>query len=229
MGEVELAIAATNTPTWDWASFKGSGTALKLNRRDLPELERVIALTPGRSVAVQAGGNLGLWPKRLAQDFKTVYTFEPAADLFALLQRNAPESNIIKCQMALGEQHELVSMSRERRDGKTRPPHEGITHVSGPGVIPTLLVDDLGLPVCDLLALDLEGWELYALRGAKATIHRCRPVIAVEVNEHIREVGLTPEAVREFLTSCRYQQCLRFVADDVWVPNEWTKEASCEP
>ena len=50
--------------------FKGSGTALKLNRRDLPELEQVIALTPQHRVAVQAGGNLGLWPKRLAQDFR---------------------------------------------------------------------------------------------------------------------------------------------------------------
>ncbi len=227
MGEEALVLAIKSS--WDWTTFKGSGTALKLNRRDLPELEQLIALTPGRSVAVQAGGNLGLWPKRLAQDFKTVYTFEPAADLFELLQRNAPEPNIVKLQAAVGEKHELVHMSRERRDGKTRPPHEGITHVDGPGVIPTLRIDDLELPVCDLLCLDLEGWELYALRGAVATIHRCLPVICVEVNEHIKEVGLTEDAVRDFLTSCHYRQHHRFVADDVWLPNEWPKKASCVP
>jgi len=208
------------TPVWDWARFAGSGTALKLNRRDLPELEQVIAMTPQHRVAVQAGGNLGLWPKRLAQDFKTVYTFEPAADLFPLLQKNAPEPNIIKFQAALGEKHELVKVERLRRDGKPRPAHEGLTHITGPGSIPTLLVDDLNLPICDLLLLDLEGWEFYALRGAEQTILRCRPVIGVEVNDHIREVGLTPEDVRGFLVGCGYRQACRFVADDVWVPCE---------
>lgn len=204
----------------DWATFKGGATALKLNRRDLPELEQVIALTPQHRVAVQAGGNLGIWPKRLAQSFATVYTFEPASDLFALLQRNAPEPNIVKFQAALGERHELVRVERLRRDGKPRPAHEGLTHITGPGVIPTLLVDDLNLPVCDLLLLDLEGWELYALRGARATLWRCRPVVCVEVNDHIREVGLTPEHVRDFLTAFDYRQVRRFVADDVWVPCE---------
>ena len=28
----------------DWATFKGGATALKLNRRDLPELEQLIGL-----------------------------------------------------------------------------------------------------------------------------------------------------------------------------------------
>ena len=206
---------------WDWSRFKGGNVALKLNKRDLPELDQVIALTPGRTAVVQAGGNLGIWPKRLAESFKTVYTFEPAADLFAVVQVNAPEKNIIKFQAALGERHELVSVARIRRDGKPRPAHEGVTHITGPGVIPTLRVDDLSLPVCDLLMLDLEGWELYALRGARETIMRCRPVLCVEVNDHIREVGLTPEDVRNFLSGCGYRQHLRFVADDVWVPAEW--------
>ncbi len=220
MGEVTLVLAQ-KMAEWNWKAFEGSGTALKLNRRDLPELEQVITMTPKHRVVVQAGGNLGVWPKRLAQAFKTVYTFEPSADLFDIMHRNAPESNIIRFQAALGEVHELVHMSRERRDGKLRPPHEGITHVDGPGVVPTLRVDDLELPVCDLLCLDLEGWELYALRGAKATIQRCQPVIMVEVNEHIKEVGFTQENVREFLRSHDYRHCLRFVADDVWVPNSW--------
>lgn len=34
----------------------------------------------------------------------------------------------------------------------------------------------------DFLKLDVEGCELAALRGAQATIERCRPVIAVEAN-----------------------------------------------
>ena len=205
---------------WDWYRFKGSGTALKLNRRDLPELEQLIELTPRRSVAVQAGGNLGIWPKRLAQSFDWVYTFEPAADLFALMQLNAPEPNIVRFQAALGERHELVAVERTRRDGKPRPAHEGLTHITGPGTIPTLLVDDLNLPICDLLLLDLEGWELYGLRGARDTIMRCRPVIGVEINDYISEVGLTPEDVRGFLSDCGYRQHLRFVSDDVWVPCE---------
>ena len=212
-------MANLETFGWNWHAFAGSAHALKWNRRDLPCLEAVIAQTPGRTVAVQAGGNLGIFPKRLARDFATVYTFEPAADLFAMLVRNAPEPNIVKFQAAVGDSHEGVSLSRIRRDDKPHH-HEGITHVCGPGAIPTLRIDDLGLRVCDLICLDVEGWECQALRGAAATIARCRPVVVVEVNKNTAFVGVTLDQVRALVTVHGYRFVARLRSDELYVPAE---------
>ena len=201
--------------------MKGSAEALKWSHRDLAQLEAVLALVPGRTAVVQAGGNLGVFPKRLAQVFAAVYTFEPAADLFAIMQENAPEPNIVRFQAALGSDRGLVGTSRVRRDGSSKPAHEGITHVVSGGTIPTLRIDDLGLPVCDLIYLDIEGSELNALRGASATLARCRPVVAVEINKSLGYMGLTPQDVSGFITSKGYRHALTVGSDQAFVPEEW--------
>lgn len=202
---------------WQPSQFEGSKNALHWTLRDLPDLDRVVKGITQRRVAVQAGGNLGLYPKRLAATFETVYTFEPAPGLFQTMVKNAPEPNIICLQAALGYDRQLVGMSRVRRDGRPDN-HEGITHVSGPGIVPTLRLDDLALPVCDLLCLDLEGWELYALKGAAETIARCRPVLFVEVNKNLGYVGLKQEDVRGYIASLGYTFTERMHSDELWLP-----------
>lgn len=204
---------------WEWRTFRGSEAALNWARRDIKCLDTIVARVPVRRVVLQGGGNLGIYPKRLAQSFKTVYTFEPAQALFPLLVANAPEPNIIRFQAALGESRELVSMSQTRRDGKPCA-HEGITHVAGAGVVPTLRIDDLALPVCDLICLDLEGFELYALRGAVETIARCRPVLAVEINKSIGYYGLQPDDVRVWIVAQGYVSVDRQHSDEVFLPRE---------
>lgn len=207
---------------YDWLSFSGSHAAIKWNRRDLPYLDRVVSVhCRAHRIAVQAGGNFGIYPKRLAETFGAVYTFEPASDLFVHMLRNAPEPNIYRFQAALGSRRELVGLSRERRDGKPDP-HEGITHVSGSGLVPTMLLDDLALPMCDLVALDVEGYELEALRGAEATIARTRPVLFVEVNKNATLAGHGEEAVRTYIRALGYSFIERLGSDEVYVPNEWT-------
>jgi len=204
---------------WDWRRFRGSELALKFGRRDLDSVAQVLAIVPGRTAAVQAGGNLGVFPKALARVFETVYTFEPAPDCFAALMANAPEKNIVKLQAALGDTARLVNVSRERRDGKPHP-HEGITHVRGVGVLPMVRLDDLCLPVVDLLYLDLEGYELFALWGAVETVGRCRPVIAVEINKGIGFYGHTPADVRQWIVDRGYRPVFTTRADEVFVPEE---------
>lgn len=216
-----MALKVTPWPEgWPVRSFMGSYDALKWNRRDLPQLDAIVALTRGRTAVIQAGGNLGVFPKRLAASFQTVYTFEPAADLFEILMHNAPEPNIVKFQAAVGDERTLVGLSRIRRDGKPDN-HEGITHVSGPGTIPTLRIDDLQLPVCDLVQLDTEGWEFFALRGAVDTLARCRPLLAVEINKGIEFVGFTRETVRAFIQAQGYRHVVTLQSDEVFEPVEW--------
>lgn len=201
--------------------MKGSAEAIKWGTRDLKYLDAVLALVPGRTAVVQAGGNLGIFPKRLASEFLTVYTFEPASDLFAMMQHNAPDSNIVRLQAALGYVRGLVGTARVRRDGSAKPAHEGITHTVPGGCIPTLRVDDLALPVCDLIYLDIEGGELGALRGAVETLARCRPFVAVEINKSLGYVGLTAADVTGFIEAQGYRHALNVGSDQAFVPVEW--------
>ena len=200
-------------------SLLGSAAALKWATRELDHLETVIALVPGRTACIQAGGNLGVFPRRLAQSFSTVYCFEPAADLFDKMLRNAPAENIVRFQAALGDRRGLVGTSRVRRDGKPNA-HEGITHVVAGGTIPTLLVDDLALPVCDLIYLDIEGVELSALRGSVETLHRCRPVVAVEINKNLKYVDVTEADIYAFFADQGYAHLMCVGSDHVFLPVE---------
>lgn len=218
------------TKPFEWDDFAGSKRGLDWSRRDLANLEIAVSHTCGRRLALQAGGNLGIFAKRLAQEFDQVYTFEPDGDNFKALCQNAPERNIWKFQAALGDLCGQVAFSRTRRDGK-QVTHEGTFHVPmlelnpgelvpAPGITPMLRIDDLGLTRLDLLYLDIEGLELPALRGAVETIARCRPTIAVEINKQTTLAGFAPTAVSELIIRHNYYFAAAPGSDRVFVPLE---------
>lgn len=203
---------------WDWSRFQGSAACLKWSRRDLETLVQALQLVPLRRACVQAGGNLGIFPKRLAMEFEIVYSFEPDATLFRMMAHNAPEANIMKIQAALGANNEPVRMECTRRDTSGRAVHEGLTHVAGPGSIPCIRIDDLKLQVCDLIYLDIEGWEYFALLGGEETIKRCRPVIGVEINRNIAFTGHSAKQLRSLLASWGYERKLVMHSDEIYAP-----------
>lgn len=131
---------------------------------------------PVRRQCVQAGGHIGLWPKALSLIFEHVYTFEPNADNFAALGHNVLEPNVFAARGVLGEMHSLVTMASPRAES-------GAHYVSGliAGNTPTYRIDDLGLRKLDLIALDVEGYELPALLGAEQTIRWSWPAVILEV------------------------------------------------
>lgn len=129
-----------------------------------------------RNVAVQAGGYCGIFPRCLANMFQRVYTFEPDPVNFFCLTNNTKVGNVIKFQAAVGEKKELISVNR------VHPNNAGMNRVepNSNGIIPTLRIDDLGLETCDLIMLDIEGYEIKALKGAIYTIETYQPLISVE-------------------------------------------------
>jgi FkbM family methyltransferase len=163
-------------------------------------------------VVVQAGGCCGVWPADLGRKFKTVYTFEPDPVNFRCLCANAPAENIYKFNAALGEHRGLVGMER-------RPENIGAHRIDGAGTIPTLRIDDLGLATCDLIYLDIEGYELQALTGSQATILHCHPVIVIEDKGLSEKYGIRQgeaEAVLRDLFDYRVVE--RYRRDIVFAP-----------
>jgi FkbM family methyltransferase len=215
---LNMARLRAYRPNWPWDRFVGSPACLKWSFRDLQNLDAAMQLTPNRRCVVQAGGNLGIFPKRLAEEFARVITFEPDRALYSKLKVNAWESNVEAIRAALGCERTPVSMSGRRRDASGRPTHEGLTHVAGSGAIPQVRLDDMKLAHCDLLYLDIEGYELYALMGAERTIERCRPVIGVEINRNIEFYGHTAGQLRSWIISKNYKLSFALNSDEVYVP-----------
>ncbi|MBY0339371.1 MAG: FkbM family methyltransferase [Acetobacteraceae bacterium] len=53
--------------------------------------------------------------------------------------------------------------------------------------VPVITLDSLALPDVTAIKLDVEGHEYEALRGARETLLRCRPVLSIELEERHRE------------------------------------------
>jgi FkbM family methyltransferase len=148
---------------------------------------------PKRGTAVQAGGNVGLLAWILAKSFAKVVSFEPVQATYRCLEANcAGVANIEHHLAAIGEREGSISMRgvAENRGG---------FHVDGDGNIPMTTIDKLGLGACDIIILDVEGYEFPALKGAKQTIERFRPVIILEDKGHSRRYGVAQGEASEWL------------------------------
>ncbi len=146
--------------------------------------------------AVQAGGNIGVWPRRLAQVFELVITFEPDEMSLDCLWHNVPE-NVTTHPMALGADIKRCGI-KHRGLGSHRV-REGEN-------VPMTTVDSMKLLYLDFLQLDVEGYEWHALQGARESIERCRPLIQVELRGFTEKYGKTDDHVRAFLHSLGYRE-----------------------
>lgn len=148
--------------------------------------------------AVQAGGNVGLWPQRMAQSFRRVITFEPDHSLVTECLLMNVSADVEIRHAALGDVEGTCAI-KHRGLGSARV-------VDGDSVEMTT-IDALELEDVDLIQLDVEGYEWHALRGARKTILRCKPLIQVELRPKLLlKYGHDPADIREYLTAMSYKQ-----------------------
>jgi FkbM family methyltransferase len=185
----------------------------------LEHLDLALKHVKNFDVAVQAGGNCGVWPKALGMKFGTVYTYEPEPRNFYCLAHNCWEDHIIKIQAALGDAYErpvaLDYVAGERNLGAVAVGLDPLELQR----FPVMCIDDLGLRNCDLIQLDIEGYEPLALKGAQATIQRCEPVIMVEDKGLSEKYGFPKGWSEDYalLTAMGYQITERAIRDVVLV------------
>jgi FkbM family methyltransferase len=186
------------------------------------DLDLVLPLVSNRKTCVQAGGAVGIWPLRLAQEFEWVYTFEPHPHNFRCLAINCLDKaeNIIAINSALASDHGRVGMVLPRDEENN---HGAFQVCGGNGlvesVIPATTIDSLRLDNCGLIYLDIEGFEQIALQGAEQTIDICRPVIVVEDKGLSGHYGIAKGDVERYIcTQFGYNVVARPNRDVVMVP-----------
>lgn len=155
-----------------------------------------------RNVAIQAGGNLGFFPWKFAEHFQTVVTFEPEPTNFKCLVHNVLETNVIKIQAALGDAPGWIAVENPN------PGHVGLAQIKKDAVgnIPLVRIDDFAFEACDLIQLDLEGYEYHALLGAVQTIEQFKPILCLEVTGHEQRYGVGPTDLFHLLENLGYIQ-----------------------
>lgn len=182
--------------------------ALKAGGWQLDHLAAALEHVPGRTLAVDVGAHVGSWSFAMAEaGFKAVEAFEPAKDTFECLKENAKEWRQehmnLQCYIgltncALGEDTRKMGM---REDAKYAGGNTGGRYLKGDGDVLVRPLDVYNLDVLDFLKLDVEGFEPFVLRGARATLLRCRPVVLIEEKHRMaHRYNMDPGAARQILT-----------------------------
>ena len=153
---------------------------------------------PHGGVVIDGGANIGTYSAafcKLVGDEGRVYSFEPNPPAFTCLYINAPKAK--KFMFALGEKDGFCDMATNL--------NYGASHLKEGNNIAIRPLDFLNLDRCDFIKLDLEGYELFALKGATETIKKYRPVLALEVSpNHMSRFDITPNELYEYLDSIDY-------------------------
>ena len=181
----------------DWIVYWGTNT-------ERPT--RLFELAFEGAVVVDIGTNLGEASLNLAKRVGPtgkVFGFEPDPVSFAKLSYNLslnPFGNVVPTNVALGDAPGLLTMkvACSRNRGANR-----ITRDAGGAEHFTVKVDTLdrfiagaGIARCDLIKIDVEGFEISVLRGARETLNRFRPMLFIEISDpNQREQGSSAAAL----------------------------------
>ena len=147
-----------------WWVPEADTCCFQIVQREVNDLQQILPLCKDFRRVVQAGGNIGIWPKRLSNDFETVSTFEPdAANYLALVENTKGIDNITATNAALGDCAARAGIDH------IDPQNIGAHQIQEGNEFDILTVDSFGWEDVDLLQLDIEGFEHFAILGAAET------------------------------------------------------------
>ena len=130
---------------------------------------------------------------------KKVYAFEASEDTYRILKKNIElnglEDVITAENVALGEKDSRASIKFVKSKTNT-----GFNQVEedDDGTVNMRPLDELVTEKIDFIKIDVEGYELNVLKGARRILSEMQPIIMIEIWKH------DYEAVSPFIISCGY-------------------------
>jgi FkbM family methyltransferase len=199
---------------WVWPIIDEASYGAQTEQNRLIEI--LLPYLNSKKIMIQAGGNCGLTPNQFSEYFDIIYTFEPDPINFYCLVQNISKSNVIKMQACLGSTNKMVNTQQLLRNNI---PHDiGGVYINDEGFTPVFRIDDFDLPYCDLIQLDIEGYEYEALLGAINTIKKYKPVLCIEIyDEWLSRYNRTENEIVDFLSKYGYKHVSSYHADRIFV------------
>jgi|688.fasta_scaffold06958_10 FkbM family methyltransferase len=200
---------------WIWPKKDERSWQGQIKQKELAQY--ILPYVVKNDVMIQAGGNCGFILSTFVPYFNNIYTFEPDPINFYCLNQNVTAPSVIKMQCCLGKESTPVAVQHLQR-GIGEGIDIGGVHVSGVGFTPTIVIDKLNLQACDLIQLDIEGYELNALLGAVETIKKYKPVLCIEFCENwLNRYEATSDSVETLLVELGYKHVESYQADRIYI------------
>ena len=144
-----------------------------------------------------------------------VYAFEPLLENYVLARLTVDHnrlSNVLLFNSGLGDR---LMPCRVAHRGDKGLHAGGSSRISQTGGVSSAIVtvDGLGLDQLSILQLDVEGYELRALKGARKTLAASRPVVLIED---------ASDNCGSFLADIGYRRVGSIPGLYIWCPNERT-------
>ncbi|HAR64044.1 MAG TPA: hypothetical protein DCS13_11320 [Candidatus Margulisbacteria bacterium] len=191
--------------------------------------------------AIDLGANFGYHTVSMASlvgNQGKIYAFEPLRIIFQQLCCNCfinGLDNVYPYNCAVGDASSTAYM-RSLDYYSTTTINIGDTSLlnnvdKAPGdEIMVKALDSFDLKKIKFIKIDVQGCELFALKGAKDTIDRDRPIMFIEIEEHqCRKFGYTSEDLIEYLFSIGYYLLrikTNYPCDHIALPLEKESEES---
>lgn len=181
--------------------FQGDGTY------QMKKIELAVGATPEnrRGLAVDVGAHVGLWTRVLASHFARVIAFEPVPQFCECWEKNVADARdrCVLARVAVGNVSGQVRVKIEgENSGNTHVVAQTLTEPTRDLEVQVVTLDDcLATKIVDLLKVDVEGYELQVLEGARQTLARCHPVVVIEQKPgNAERYGKNQFDARDYLT-----------------------------
>ncbi len=171
------------------------------------------ALNTPLNVAVDIGAHVGLWAKPLTGVFQKVICFEPRAENVECLKKNLHGLNAEIHPFGLSDEttRKTFYMPTDIHNSGAGSFGEFGERQASTSQVDVRTLDSFNIPEINFIKMDVQGWEINALRGGHDTIRRTQPIILCE--NHPQRWQLTAAFME-----LGYEKILRVVKEDIYVP-----------
>ena len=170
--------------------------------------------------AIDGGAHIGTWSRIMSRSFKSVLAFEAASDTYDCLvwnMDNANCANVYPRYKALGDRPGRVRITLDGDEANQQRQNTGARHAAPGDEVDVITIDSLELGDLDFLKLDIEGSEPAALRGARGTLLRCKPVVLFEDKKlWTKHYGEPKDACVSILKELGMVHLERVGCDQIW-------------
>tara|TARA_Y100000004_G_scaffold163331_1_gene192632 strand:+ start:74 stop:787 length:714 start_codon:yes stop_codon:yes gene_type:complete len=165
-------------------------------------------------VCLDIGSNIGQWTRPLAKRFHSVVCFEPNPNFRECFKKNIHENNVVLWPVGLSD-----------KEHKAKQDFNSTVLQNEDGEIHCRTLDSFGLTNIDFVKIDVDGFEVPLLNGAKETLIKNNPVINIEMKRNKYQPRHKHNAKREkiinqcdiILRDLGYRFKKHVKSDEIWI------------
>jgi len=155
-------------------------------------------------VCLDIGSNIGQWTRPLSKKFESVVCFEPNPNFRECFEKNIQEKNVLLWPYGLSD-----------KEHKAKQDFNSTVLQQEDGDIDCRTLDSFGLTNVDFVKIDVDGFEIPLLNGARQTLSKNDPVINIEMKRDKRtDIVVKCESI---LKDLGYKFQKRTKSDEVWL------------